>query len=179
MDFDLFYIFSLVVSILSIVLLILLLKAKEKFTSSKLFLVSWNLSLLFCFISIIYISGETYYRFFVDTTDSFAINKLSQRWLKRHYQSNKQSLRDNVDYNSKIAPGKRRLTIIGDSFTAGHGVKKVDDRFGNLLKKEMINTEIHVIAANGSSTGSQMITLNKLKDQGFKIFLDLKMHDRH
>ncbi|MBL4707889.1 MAG: SGNH/GDSL hydrolase family protein, partial [Flavobacteriales bacterium] len=156
------------ISILFILLPILLYRLKEKLSSVKVYVVSWNLVLLLSLLSIIFISGETYYRFFVDTTDSFSINKISQRWIKRHYNVNKQSLRDNIDYNSRIYPEKRRVTIIGDSFTAGHGVEKVDDRFGNRLRKMYPNMEVHIIAANGSSSGSQLITLNKLIKQDYQ-----------
>src|ERR1043166_10236465 len=89
-------------------------------------------ALVFCFLcSLGFLGGEIYYRFIYDTTDSFNYTKVSRRWQARHYQKNAQTVRDNVNYQLRIPPVKRRITFIGDSFTAGHGVKNVEDRFAN------------------------------------------------
>lgn len=119
-------------------------------------------------LSLIFTGGETYYRFFFDATDSFSINKTSQRWFKRHYVLNNAFVRDNIDYNFEIAEGKRRITIFGDSFTAGHGIKSVDDRFANILRKRYPNIEIHVMAKNGANTNTVINWIEKLQSDGYQ-----------
>jgi hypothetical protein len=114
-------------------------------------------SLVFLFAcSLILLSGETYFRFFNDTTDSFGLTKSTTRWFKRHFQYNSSGFRDSVTYTTTIAPGKRRVTLIGDSFTAGHGVPNVEDRFANVIRSESPGWEVHILAQCGWDTGHQI-----------------------
>ena len=133
--------------------------------------------LLFAFLGIvILLSGETYYRFFIDRTDSFALNKLSTRWGQRHYQYNNLRARDNIDYQYQIESGKRRLSIIGDSFTAGHGVKNIEDRFANIIRNQHPELEVHVIAANGLETIDELGLVRKLHDEGYQFDMVLLVY---
>jgi len=115
--------------------------------------------------------GESYYRFYVDTTDSFALTKFAQRWFERYYHLNNLNARDNIDYQYKFTQGKRRITFIGDSFTIGHGVKDVDERFANLIRKNNPEFEIHVMAANGMETIDQLDLVKSLISQGYQFDL--------
>lgn len=104
--------------------------------------------------------GEIYYRFFFDATDAYMMSKTSVRWHFRHYQINASGVRDSVPfYVGPIPPGKRRITFLGDSFTAGHGVKNVENRFANLIRARQPGWEVHVLAGNGWETGDQMAAL--------------------
>src|SRR5882762_9278915 len=94
-----------------------------------------SLGNLLVFLSIIgqlFLAGEVYYRFIYDTTDALDSTKVSERWFRRYYHMNSGGCRDNLDYQARIQPGKRRITILGDSFTVGHGIKNVENRFANL-----------------------------------------------
>jgi lysophospholipase L1-like esterase len=117
-----------------------------------------NLLVFFFLGSAAFFLGESYYRFIHDTTDAFNYTKTSQRWFKRYYHLNAANgnLRDNITYKHKIEPGKRRITFLGDSFTAGHGVKNVDDRFANLVRKTHPEWEVHVLAELGFDTGVEL-----------------------
>ena len=75
--------------------------------------------LVFLFLcSAILLSGEVYYCYFYDTTDSWALTKVYSKWISCHYRFNNFGLRDSVDYQPKLQ-GKPRITFIGDSFTGG------------------------------------------------------------
>ena len=168
-DFDSFYISCLLLCIGFILGSYGLYRSKRKVNLKKVYwIIGWNLWLIICLTVIVFVSGETYYRFFVDTTDSFSINKVSQRWMKRHAQLNDGNMRDNIEYFNRIQKGKRRITIIGDSFTEGHGIKDVNDRFGNILRARHPETEIHVIAYSGSNTVSQLKNMQKMKEAGYE-----------
>lgn len=145
--------------------------------SKKVFRVlGWNVFLTLFLVLLVFCAGEVYYRFYVDTTDSFAINKISKRWLERHYSYNNFSVRDNVVYSYKRQPGKRRLTILGDSFTIGHGVKNVDNRFANRIREEFPDMEIHLMAVNGANTKTELGTLHDLKSKGYEFDLVLLVY---
>ena len=162
-EFDSFFIGCIVVLLSLVAILIkrkwLVQKLKLKATGK---VISWNIFITIFCVFVIFIVGESYYRFFVDTTDSFGINKMSQRWKKRYSKLNNGNVRDNITYYPKIQSGKRRLTIIGDSFSEGHGIKNLDKRFGNIIRKKYPNIEVHVIAVPGSNSLSQLENLERL-----------------
>src|SRR4051812_31642508 len=93
-----------------------------------------NALFLLLLLTLLLAGAETYYRFVYDTTDSLSYTRTSQRWFNRYYRRNSAGWRDNVEYALTIEPGKRRISFIGDSFAAGHGVKSVEDRFANRIR---------------------------------------------
>ncbi|HWI55853.1 MAG TPA: SGNH/GDSL hydrolase family protein, partial [Bacillota bacterium] len=124
---------------------------------------------LLCLLSTALVAGEAYFRFGYDTTDSLAYTRVCERWVQRHWQVNAAGCRDDVEYAPAIAPGKRRLSFVGDSFTAGHGIKKVADRFPNRLRQAHPDWEIHVLANVGLDTGAETILLNKAFTKGYQV----------
>ena len=119
-------------------------------------LVAGNLLVLLFLGSVALAVGEAYYRYDHDTTDSLSYSKTSQRWFTRHWKTNAAGFRDNVEYADSIQPGKRRITLIGDSFTAGHGVKDVEDRFANRIRKAHPEWEVRLLAQSGWDTGNEL-----------------------
>lgn len=120
-------------------------------------LVAGNVLVLCLLLSLVLLGGEIYYRYVYDTTDSFALTKTTHRWFQRHYHRNETGFRDSMKtYEKRIEPGKRRITFFGDSFTAGHGVPNVDDRFANLVRAARPEWEVHVLAQNGWETGNEL-----------------------
>ena len=127
---------------------------------------SWNVMLLAFLGAAVMTGAETWYRFFVDRTDCAAPMLIAERWHKRHYQFNDQGYRDNINYDLPIK-ANRRITVLGDSFTAGAGVEDVDDRFANLLRQRLHETEVHVLGTNGHSTYNHYQTVQKLRDMQY------------
>jgi len=102
------------------------------------------------------LGAEVYFRFVHDATDSFGITKTTLRWFDRHYHDNSWRVRDDVDYTVRKTDGRRRITFLGDSFTAGQGVEQVTDRFANLVRAAHPEWEIHVLARNGLDSGMEV-----------------------
>lgn len=128
-----------------------------------------NLLVFACLASIALLAGEVYVRFFYDTTDSLAFTKICERWVERHWHINGAGCRDDVEYSPSIAPGKRRITFIGDSFTAGHGIKDVENRFPNIIRKSHPDWEVHVLANVGLDTGGETVLLNRALAKGYQL----------
>jgi hypothetical protein len=124
-------------------------------------LIVGNLLVLCFLLTFLFVAGEAYFRFFYDTTDALAYTKASQRWLKRYYVQNAAGFRDNIQYSVTIEPGKRRVSFLGDSFAAGHGVKSVEDRFANRIRRAHPEWETHVLAKLGADTGAELALLKK------------------
>jgi len=112
-------------------------------------------------------AAETYFRFFYDTTDSLGSTRVSERWVQRHWHVNAAGVRDDIEYSPGLDGGIRRLSFVGDSFTAGHGIKQVEDRFPNLLRQAHPDWQIHVLANVGLDTGAEIILVNKLAAKGY------------
>jgi hypothetical protein len=113
--------------------------------------------------------GETYYRSWYDTTDTFGMTKVSERWFQRYYQMNNVGTRDNCEYALAPPLGRRRITFVGDSFTAGQGIPNVEDRFANRLRHKYPAWEVHVLAQNGFGTGDELTVLKKCVERGYKL----------
>ncbi len=132
-------------------------------------LVAGNLLVLLLLLSLALLAGEIYFRFFYDSTDALGYTKVSQRWYQRHWHPNSSDCRDSLDYSLKRDPTKRRITFIGDSFTAGHGIGNVEDRFANLIRHAHPEWQIHVLAQPGFDTGNELEYLQNSLKQGYQI----------
>jgi hypothetical protein len=132
-------------------------------------LVLGNTLVLLCLVTPVLLAGETYFRFFYDTTDSLAYTRVSERWVQRHWHVNSAGCRDNVEYSPALEPGKRRISFVGDSFMAGHGIKDVEDRFPNRLRRAHPDWEIHVVASVGLDTGNELALMKKAFARGYQV----------
>ena len=118
--------------------------------------------------ALLLLGGELWFRFGRDTTDSIGYTKVAQRWLQRHYRFNTATFRDDIEYAPAIATGKRRISFVGDSFTAGHGIERVQDRFADRLRAQHPEWEVHVLAHNGADTVSETRLLELLGSNGYQ-----------
>ncbi len=132
-------------------------------------LVTANLLVLLFVLSCVGLGGEVYYRFVYDTTDSFGLTKTTQRWFDRHFVKNAAGVRDSQEYLFEVPPGTRRVTFVGDSFTAGHGVPDVETRFGNVVRHMRPNWDVHVLAHNGMDTGPEIEFLQHFVKLGYEL----------
>jgi lysophospholipase L1-like esterase len=132
-------------------------------------LVAGNGLILVFLLSTLLLAAEVRFRFFMDTTDSLGFTKISERWVVRHWHPNGAGCRDNIEYSPRIQPGKRRVSFVGDSFTAGHGIKNVDDRFANRLRALHPDWEIHLLANVGLDTGNEITLLEKALSRDYQL----------
>ena len=132
-------------------------------------LLAGNALVLLLLMSLALAAGEIYFRFVYDTTDSLGYMRVSEKWVQRHWHLNNAGCRDNVDYTLRAAAGRERITFIGDSFTAGHGIKDVENRFPNRLRRAHPTWEVHVLANVGLDTGSELVILNRTISKGYQL----------
>ena len=126
--------------------------------------------LVFAFLCVLgLLAGEIYFRFIYDTTDSFGLTKTTQRWFARNFKYNDVGLRDSEEYFNELPPGGRRIAFLGDSFTVGHGVSSVADRFANRVRAMMPDVEVHVLARSGMDTGAEVDFLLGVTNSGYEL----------
>jgi hypothetical protein len=158
----------LLMPVFSAVLLGWLIRARGRAVVRAWLVLCVNLLVLFVLLTTALAAAETYYRFAVDTTDSFGLTRMTLRWFHRHWRSNRAGYRDSLlDYPTRRIPGVRRITFLGDSFTAGHGVADVEARFANRLRKET-HWDIHVPADVGYDTGHELQIAKGLLQQNYE-----------
>ena len=80
---------------------------------------------------------ELYCALFYDTTDSFGKTNVSKRWYETHVVINVDGFRDDRPLSETLRPGRQRICFIGDSFTFGHGVPNVADRFSERIATDL------------------------------------------
>src|SRR4051812_22285333 len=132
-------------------------------------LVIGNLLVLTFLAGLFFLGGEIYFRFFSDTTDSLLYTKVSQRWMERHWHNNLNGVRDNIDYSLTRESGRRRVSFVGDSFTAAEGVADVEDRFVNRIRKSHPEWEVHMLAEPGFDTGDELFYIQAAAQKGFEL----------
>jgi len=142
--------------------------ARRKSTGWQVTLAANLLVTVFLF-SLIPLGGEVYYRFIFDSTDSLVYTKVGDRWMERYWHLNPEQLRDDVRCDPMILPGKRRVTFLGDSFTAGHGIKRIEDRFVNRIRQAHPEWEVHMLAVPGFDTWEETDILAFYLDRGYQL----------
>ena len=123
------------------------------------FFLLWTLAALF-------LAAESLFVACYCTTDSFGLSLVSARWQERYVARNNWDCRDRKYYRGQPAEGVKRLTILGDSFAFGHGVAKIEDRFGERLGAKLSATgakwEVQNLAEPGASTKWEAERLEQL-----------------
>ena len=135
-------------------------------------LLAGNALILTFLLSLLFVGFESYYRFICDRTDAMGNTLVSVAWYARHFHTNSLGLRDNVDYPKELTPGRRRVTFVGDSFTAGYGVKNVEDRFVNRIRRLHPEWEVHAVAKPGLDTSTEVEIMHNLTvSNGYRLDL--------
>lgn len=107
----------------------------------KMRLLQWGLSLWS--VLAILTGIELFYALFYDRSDSFNMTNISQRWYARHVFRNPQGYRDDHPFLPQPAEGKKRIVFLGDSFTFGHGIPNVTDRFSDRVGQALERAHPH------------------------------------
>ena len=70
-------------------------------------------------------------------SDTFGFTLASQRWGDKYWHPiNSLGYRD-VDHDRSEFAGREALFVVGDSFVAGHGIARIEDRFSNILQRNL------------------------------------------
>lgn len=144
-------------------------QASRRGDPGTLVVAAGNAFLFLALASLVLLGFEVHLRFFYDASDGDNRTRVSQRWFDRHWQTNNLRLRDDVDYPLRRQPGRLRITFVGDSFTAGHGVPQVDVRYVNRLRQANPGWEIHALAIPGLETPTESRLLRRLLARGYEL----------
>ncbi|MCP4639083.1 MAG: SGNH/GDSL hydrolase family protein [bacterium] len=121
-----------------------------------------NAAVLFTTLLLLGVLAECYYYLFPQT-DGFGFTKSDQRWRELHWsQHNGLGYRD-VPFYADSRDSEHLIVALGDSFTAGSGVKHVSDRFSNELEAELgAPWRVANVAQPGWDTAEELTALQAL-----------------
>ena len=102
---------------------------------AKLGLVMGNVLVFLCFGGCAGLIGESYFRFLCVETDPFGWSVPARRWFVLYTDLNSLGCRDK-EWTIQKPPGVRRIAFVGDSFTYGWGLKRVEDRFPDRIQSK-------------------------------------------
>lgn len=88
---------------------------------------------------------------FIEQSQEGGLSRASHIWFERHWTPMTGIYRD-TEHTDTL--GKKKVLVIGDSFTAGHGLKNVEDRYSNILASKLGTTKyvIYNLGISGSDT---------------------------
>ena len=101
---------------------------------------------------------EYYFYHHVHMSDGFGFTLSARNWRSRFGSVPKNSwgMRD-VEHSVSSVATKNKLYVVGDSFTAGHGVNNHRDRYANIVATELgSDWEMILIAKGGWATRRQL-----------------------
>jgi len=79
-----------------------------------------------------------------------------QVWHQRHWATNAQGYRD---FDSERLTDEPAILCIGDSYTAGYGIKDTANRYSNLLQKHYEDRRVYNLGVPGEGISYQLRTL--------------------
>ena len=113
--------------------------------------------------------GETYLRFVHVGTDAFGMSLPARRWFALHTTLNSLGCRD-AEWVVDRPAGVKRIAFVGDSFSYGWGIERVEDRFTERIgtrfdQRSPGAVEIMNVAKPGWGTRGQMAPIADMIDR--------------
>ncbi len=119
---------------------------------------------------------ELGFALFVDHSDAFNMTNVSKRWFQIHIeqQRNEFGARDVEPFEKSLASGQKRIVFIGDSFTVGHGIDDMANRFSDqvaakLESKKPGQYNVANLADPGLETSQIEARIHGLFNEGYQV----------
>jgi len=101
-------------------------------------------------ILLLFWGAEAYLRVFYITTDGYGFTAMNYWWYENFYKKNLNSLGYRDYEPMPDEAGLTRVAVVGDSFTAGHGISNIDDTYPQVLERELgAGYDVNLIAQSG------------------------------
>lgn len=122
---------------------------------------------------------ELYFAFVYDTTDSFNMTNVSQKWFRMHVAPEQKPLvfgngegilyRDDREFPLTPAADQHHICFVGDSFTFGQGIPDVADRFSNRIRTRLEGEQPgRFIVSNLSDAGTELHWIERVLENLFQ-----------
>lgn len=139
---------------------------RERYRKTGLIL--GNMLVFLGLLGLLALGGETYFRFVAVETDSFGMSLPARRWFALYGRQNSLGCRDK-EWAVEKPPEVRRIAFVGDSFTYGWGIERLEDRFSDRIhtmfdRREPGRVEVMNVAKPGWDTGAEIQPVSDMID---------------
>ena len=118
-----------------------------------------NVATLFVFPFLLLVALEIVFMFVAQSHEG-NITLASHIWFERHWGN--MTPDDYRDSPKTDTTGKTKVLIVGDSFTAGHGLSSADERYGNILAEKLgSHYVVYNLGLSGSDTRDEYARLTR------------------
>ena len=133
-----------------------------------------NLALSLWLLLVCLTGCELYFAFLYDQSDSFNRTNVSQKWFARWVTqkplifTGREGIpyRDDRDFPKALQPGQQHVVFVGDSFTFGHGIRRVEDRFSNRVRAAFDQRAPNqVLVTNIADAGKDLYWVSEVADR--------------
>lgn len=130
----------------------------------KIIATTFLATILFFFLNLTLV--EAYFKFIYDSSDGLGFLKVNQKWHERHVRINGDFRRDE-EFKLQKTREISRICAIGDSITFGYGIENIEDRYTEILEKnlqeEEYKVEIYNLAISGANFRDAVSTYRQYK----------------
>src|SRR3990167_8338721 len=117
---------------------------------------------------------EGYFRYVYDESDGLGFLQVNKRWQEMHVIYNNFFKRDR-DFKVEKPVGVIRIGVLGDSITFGAGIANTEDRFSDILQKNLgesgINAEVYNLGVPGLDSHEEIKLYQDLSYLNFDIIV--------
>ncbi|MBD3676631.1 MAG: SGNH/GDSL hydrolase family protein, partial [Planctomycetaceae bacterium] len=114
-----------------------------------------------------------------DRTDSFNMSNVSKKWFRKYAEPDEKILRfranegivyrDDEAFPESIPDDTRHICFLGDSFTYGHGINRVSDRFSNQVRQQLNrDSEQPYVVSNVGKPGTDLFYAEAILENLFE-----------
>lgn len=116
-------------------------------------------------ILILFWGAEAYLRIFYITTDGYGFTAMNYWWYENFYYPFQNSLGYRDHEPKPVTPDMTTVAIVGDSFTAGHGISNIDDTYPQVLERLLGDQyDVNTVAKSGWDTDVEAAYLGAYYD---------------
>jgi hypothetical protein len=114
-----------------------------------------TLSLVALFLA--FVLAEVYFKLFFLQSDGLGCTLASQSWFRRYWEPvNALGYRD-YEWTPEAVAGRTKVMVLGDSFVAGYGIERIEDRLSGVLAARLgPEYAVMTVSHNGWNTGDVM-----------------------
>lgn len=103
-----------------------------KTNHSRIRRIAENLSVSIFSFLVVLLLLELCFKLFFAQTDGLVMTLAYKNWTDRYWQVNSLGYRDR-EWTPEMLKGRTKIMVLGDSFVAGVGIDRVEDRFSDVL----------------------------------------------
>ena len=115
---------------------------------------------------------------FVAKSNQNNLTLASKVWFGRYWELNEWGYRD-LNTRQKLEAQQKKILLLGDSFTSGHGITDPESRFGDLLDGMLEGWRVINLGQNGSEPDDELIRLQEWEQGGDLLVLVWFVNDIH